>query len=106
MVLKAFEAERSYLYLTTKAKKPDPQPPELLTEIHRCTGTIDGIREANRSSPLFPHLSMVSEGILALGWVVEQRPADVVGDILGGSQFYGNRVLSQYKEKYGDMVHD
>ena len=85
--------------MTTKAKKPNPQPPELLTELHRHTGTVDEIREANRPSPLFPHLSAVSEGIVALGWIVESKPADFVADMLGGAQFYGNRVLKEYKDK-------
>ncbi len=50
-VAQAFAAERTYLYVTTKAKKPSPQPPELLTELHTCTGTVDELRETNRMSP-------------------------------------------------------
>ncbi|KAL9114474.1 MAG: hypothetical protein Q9227_001555 [Pyrenula ochraceoflavens] len=102
-VLAAFDAERTYLLLTTKAKKPNPQPPELLTELHHHTGAVDDIREANRPSPLFPHLSAISEGIVALGWIVETRPADFVTDTLGSAQFFGNRVLKEYKDK--DKAH-
>jgi adenylyl cyclase-associated protein len=54
---------------------------------------------SNRPSPLFTHLSAVAEGIVALGWIVEKRPVDFVGDILGGAQYYGNKVLKEYKEK-------
>ncbi|EXJ81707.1 hypothetical protein A1O1_07772 [Capronia coronata CBS 617.96] len=99
----AFEAERTYLLVSTKAKKPDPQPPELMTELHRYTSAVDEIREANRPSPLFTHLSAVSEGIVALGWIVEKRPGDFVTDTLGGAQYYGNKVLKEYKEK--DKAH-
>jgi hypothetical protein len=60
---------------------------------------VDELREANRPSPLFAHLSAISEGIVALGWIVESRPADFVTDTLGGAQFYGNRVLKEYKDK-------
>lgn len=98
-MLQAFEAERTYLLITTKAKKPDPQPPELLKELHRHLSAVDEIREANRASPLFQHLSAVQEGILALGWIVETRPADSIGDYLGGAQYYGNKVLKDYKDK-------
>lgn len=98
-MLRSFEAERTYLLITTKAKKPDPQPPELLKELHRHTSTVDEIREANRASPLFQHLSAVSEGIVALGWIVETRPVDFIGDILGGAQYYGNKVLKDHKDK-------
>lgn len=97
--MQAFEAERTYLLVATKAKKPSSQPPELLTDLHRLLGTVDEIREANRPSPFFVHLSAIAEGIVALGWIVESRPADFVTDTLGGAQFYGNRVLKEYKEK-------
>ena len=30
---------------------------------------------------------------------MEPRPADFVADTLGGAQFYGNRVLKEYKDK-------
>ncbi|EXJ77051.1 hypothetical protein A1O3_10209 [Capronia epimyces CBS 606.96] len=99
----AFKAERTYLLVATKAKKPDPQPPELMTELHRYTSAVDEIREANRPSPLFVHLSAVSEGIVALGWIVEKRPGDFVTDTLGGAQYYGNKILKEYKEK--DRTH-
>lgn len=91
--------------MATKAKKPNPQPPELMTELHRHTSTVDEIREANRPSPLFTHLSAVSEGIVALGWIVEKRPGDFVTDTLGGAQYYGNKVLKEYKEKYVGPPH-
>nr|KAK5444694.1 suppressor of rasval19 [Exophiala xenobiotica] len=102
-VKEAFEAERTYLLVTSKAKKPDPQPPELMTELHRHTSNVDELREANRPSPLFTHLSAVSEGIVALGWIVEKRPGDFVTDTLGGAQYYGNKILKEYKDK--DKTH-
>lgn len=98
-VAHAFSAERTYLYVTTKAKKPSPQPPELLTELHTCTGCVDELRETNRGSPFFTHLSAISEGIVALGWIVETRPAAFVSDTLGGAQYYGNKILKEYKDK-------
>ncbi|KAI1945503.1 suppressor of rasval19 [Ophidiomyces ophidiicola] len=102
-VLEAFEAERKYLLVSTKSKKPDPQPPELLTELHRASDEINNIRESNRPSPLFNHLSAISEGVMSMGWFFEIRPAEFVTDVLGGAQFYGNRVLNEYKEK--DKTH-
>ncbi|EFW13850.1 hypothetical protein D8B26_005970 [Coccidioides posadasii str. Silveira] len=102
-VLQAFEAERKYLLVSTKAKKPDRQPPELLTELQRASDEIDNIRDSNRPSPLFNHLSAVSEGVMSMGWFFESRPAEFVTEILGGAQFYGNRVLTEYKEK--DKTH-
>lgn len=31
---------------------------------------------------------------------MEKRPADFVTDTLGGAQYYGNKILKEYKEKY------
>ncbi|RDW76714.1 adenylate cyclase-binding protein [Aspergillus mulundensis] len=102
-VLEAFKAERTYLYVATKAKKPEIQPPELMSELHKASDTINNIRESNRASPLIDHLSAVAEGIVAIGWFVDPKPADFVGEMLGGIQYYGNKVLKEYKEK--DRTH-
>jgi hypothetical protein len=99
-VLEAFKAERTYLYVSTKAKKPEIQPPELMTGLHTASDAINNLRESNRASPLIDHLSAVAEGIVALGWFFDPKPADFVSEMLGGIQYYGNKVLKEYKEKY------
>lgn len=63
-------------------------------------GAVGDIREANRGSPLFNHLTTVSDGIAMLGWItVEPKPTDFVNETLGSAQFYGNKVLKEYKDK-------
>jgi adenylyl cyclase-associated protein len=99
-VLEAFRAERTFIYVTTKAKKPEPLPPDLLTDLHKATDTINNLRESNRASPLFNHLSAVAEGIFALAWLFELKPAAFVNEMVGGIEYYGNKVLKEYKEKY------
>ncbi|KAI9763138.1 MAG: hypothetical protein M1840_000903 [Geoglossum simile] len=102
-VSRAFSAQRKFLVITTKAKKPAIASPvymETLTDLQKQMGTVNDIREANRASPLFNHLSAVSEGITALVWVTnELKPAAYITEILGSAQFFGNRVLKEYKEK-------
>ena len=102
-VLRAFAAERKFLIVTTKAKKPDIQSPiymEILKELQSTIGTVNDIRVANRASLFFNHLTMVSEGIAMLGWItIEPKPLDYVTDMLGSAQFYGNRVIKEYKDK-------
>ncbi|KAI9841542.1 MAG: hypothetical protein M1837_000643 [Sclerophora amabilis] len=102
-VVRAFGAQRKILIVATKAKKPDVQSPlymEILTELQTEMGFVGDIREANRASPLFNHLSAVSEGIQALAWItIEPKPSDYVGEVLGGAQLFGNRVLKEYKDK-------
>ncbi|KAJ5418951.1 uncharacterized protein N7487_002501 [Penicillium crustosum] len=102
-VLQAFQAERTYLFVVTKAKKPDTQPPELMTDLHKASDNINNIRESNRASPLFNHLSAVAEGIIALAWFFESKPAEYVTDMIGGIEYYGNKVLKEYKDK--DKAH-
>ncbi|KAL8631388.1 hypothetical protein Q9189_002898 [Teloschistes chrysophthalmus] len=106
-VLRAFAAERKFLIVTTKAKKPDIQSPvymEVLKELHTTMGVVSDIREANRTSPLFNHLSVVSEGISVLFWVAnETKPVETITEMLSSAQYWGNRVVQQYKEK--DQTH-
>jgi hypothetical protein len=71
-----------------------------MTELHTASDAINNIRESNRASPLIDHLSAVAEGIVALGWFFDPKPADFVSEMLGGIQYYGNKVLKEYKEKY------
>ncbi|KAL8724867.1 MAG: hypothetical protein Q9166_007696 [cf. Caloplaca sp. 2 TL-2023] len=106
-VLRAFAAERKFLIVTTKAKKPDIQSPvymEVLKDLQATMGVVNDIREANRASPLFKHLSTVSEGINVLIWVAnENKPAETITEMLSSAQFWGNRVIQEYKEK--DQTH-
>ena len=73
---------------------------EILKELQSMMGAVSDIREANRGSPVFNHLTTVSEGIAMLGWItIEPKPTDYVKDVLGSAQFYGNRVIKEYKDK-------
>ena len=59
---------------------------------------------SNRKSPFFNHLSAISEGIPALGWIlVAPTPAPHIKEMSDAAQFYANRVLKDFKEK--DPIH-
>lgn len=98
-VQQAFKAERMFLLMSTKAKKPEPMRPDLFADIHRFMSQVDEIKDTNRGSEYFKHLATVSEGIVALGWIMETRPADFVDSALSGAQYNGNTVLRAYKDK-------
>ncbi|KAI5238183.1 hypothetical protein E4T43_07593 [Aureobasidium subglaciale] len=102
-VSRAFAAQRQYLIVANKAKKPDMTSPafsELIKDLQQEMGTVNDIKDSNRASPFKDQLNMVAEGMGGLQWVVfEGKPADYVGEILGGVQLFGNRVLKEYKEK-------
>lgn len=97
--MQAFQAERTFIFVSLKARKPSPHPPELLTDLHNASDTIDSLREANRDSPFFSHLSAVAEGIVALGWFFQSKPADFVNEMISSIEYYGNKVMKEYKDK-------
>ena len=58
------------------------------------------IREKNRKHEQFNHLSAVSEGIAALGWIaVSPTPAPYVKEMTDSAQFYTNKILVAFKDK-------
>lgn len=101
-VAQAFAAQRVFLLTSTKAKKPDMTSMafgELIQDLQHAMSTVGDIRDSNRASKVKEHLAMTSEGVSALQWLVmEGKPADYIGDVIGGAQMYGNRVLKTYKE--------
>ncbi len=110
-VQEGFQAQRKFLLITTKAKKPDMTGAEmsvyqdLLKPINDALMAVSDIKDSNRGSPDFNHLSAVSEGIMVLAWVTyATRPFKQVEESLSAAQFFGNRVLKEFKEKYASIV--
>ncbi|MEQ2164224.1 hypothetical protein GOODEAATRI_004407 [Goodea atripinnis] len=60
----------------------------LVLPVSKAIQQVQAFREQNRTSPLFNHLSAISESVPALGWVA-----------MDAAMFYTNRVLKDYKEK-------
>lgn len=106
-VLDGFKQQRRFLLISTKAKKPDISVSaemsvyqELLKPINEALMAVGSIKESNRGSPVFTQLSAVAEGIMVLAWVtVDNKPFKHVDESLGSAQFFGNRVLSEHKDK-------
>ncbi|KAF7957366.1 hypothetical protein EAE96_002951 [Botrytis aclada] len=102
-VLKAYVGQRRYILITTKSKKPGMQDEpfqKLIKPLQDSFTAVDDIRKSNRASPFFNHLSAVSESIGVLAWVtMDNKPFKHVDESLGSAQYYGNRVLKEFKEK-------
>jgi adenylyl cyclase-associated protein len=115
-VARLFNAQQQFLRQAVQSKKPgDQQLIEAIkpqsSEIEAITGMNQGKKmivyyffigftAKNRKSPLFNHLSAVSEGIPALGWIlVAPTPGPHIKDMTDAAQFYSNRVLKDFKEK-------
>lgn len=110
-VLEGFQEQRRFLLIASKAKKPDmagsemPVYQDLLKPINGALMAVVDLKEANRGDAVFSQLSAVAEGIMVLAWVtVENRPWKHVEESLGSAQFFGNRVLKDFKDKDADQV--
>ncbi|VDB95717.1 unnamed protein product [Peniophora sp. CBMAI 1063] len=84
-------------------KKPTEQNAfaELLQALQTDINAISAIKEKNFKERTFAnHLTFVAEGASAVGWVaIEGKPGPYVGEVRDASQFYGNRIIKEFKEK-------
>jgi len=63
-------------------------------------GKIGEIESKYRGKYLVNHLKTVSDGTPALGWVcIEPTPGPYVKETIGSSQFWSNKILTQFKGK-------
>lgn len=98
-----FEAERTILLLSTKAKKPAEGSAEYM-EVYKDIQTkmiaVNDVREKNRASDMKDHLALVADGTQTLGWiVVDNKPAEQAAELFGGAQMFGNKILRAHKDK-------
>ncbi|KAI4871827.1 hypothetical protein NFI96_016384 [Prochilodus magdalenae] len=105
MMKQAFSCQRQLLVTASCSQKPsDATLTSLLAPVSKVIQQVQAFREQNRSSPLFNHLSAVSESVSALGWVaMAPKPGPFVKEMQDAAMFYTNRVLKDYKEK--DKTH-
>jgi len=106
LVLKAVNAQRDFLQIAANSKKPsDAVFQTLLKPTSDLMGQIVAIKDTKRASKFANNLSTISEGIGALSWVcVSPTPGPHVGDMRGGSEFYSNRLLKDFKGKDQNQV--
>ncbi|KAJ4300226.1 suppressor of rasval19 [Collariella sp. IMI 366227] len=110
-VLEAFKEERKFLLITTKAKKPDLNGPEmsvfqdLVQPIGALMSAIGNLKDANRGKPQYDNLVTVAEGIMALAWVtIDTKPFKHVEEMFSSAQFWGNKILTANKNKEPQQV--
>ncbi|KAH9038989.1 adenylate cyclase associated N terminal-domain-containing protein [Lactarius pseudohatsudake] len=87
-------------------KKPEQAAfAELLHGLQEDIGAISAIKDANwKERDWVNHLSFVAEGSPAAAWIaVESKPGPYVTNMKEVTQFYGNRIIKEYKEK--DKAH-
>jgi len=107
LVQKAVQQQRDLVAKAVVSKKPAPETlQKLLEPTSNLIKEVIDLREKNRPSPQFNHLSTISEGIGALGWVlVTPTPGPFVAEARASSEFYSNRILKDYRGKEGGQIH-
>lgn len=99
----AFKAERTFLMVATKAKRPEVEAAmKLLKDLQMAIERVDETKQQNRDHALRDGLTMVADGIGSLGWIMVEtspKPYEYIHELFGGAQMYGNKVLKEYRDK-------
>jgi adenylyl cyclase-associated protein len=100
-VKRAIDAHAAFINIAAQAKKPDNETlMALLKPTSDAVAEVIKIRDSNRGNSMWNHLSAVSEGIPALGWVtVSPTPGPFANEYKGNSEFYSNKMIREYKGK-------
>eukprot|EP00005_Dracoamoeba_jomungandri_P002013 CAMPEP_0174251008 /NCGR_PEP_ID=MMETSP0439-20130205/980_1 /TAXON_ID=0 /ORGANISM="Stereomyxa ramosa, Strain Chinc5" /LENGTH=474 /DNA_ID=CAMNT_0015331223 /DNA_START=40 /DNA_END=1464 /DNA_ORIENTATION=+ len=108
LVKRAIVEERKILAAAAACKKPSDQ--DFMKMIQPCSalmGQVVEIREKSRGHEHFDHLSTLSEGIAALGWItITPTPGPFVDEARASSEFYSNKLLMKYKRDESERGQD
>jgi adenylyl cyclase-associated protein len=89
--------------VTTMAKRPEPLSApfmDLVKDTDMKMLAVDDARQKHRGSPVKDHLNMVADGSGTLAWItVSSKPADMIAELFGGAQMYGNKLLREFRGK-------
>lgn len=73
---------------------------ELLTPTIKHMNEIGSIKDQNRGKPDYNQTQAVADGADVFGWVTrENKQWKQAEESLQATQFYGNKVIQQYKEQ-------
>ncbi|EJD05958.1 uncharacterized protein FOMMEDRAFT_119381 [Fomitiporia mediterranea MF3/22] len=97
-----FKDMRNLLLTASACNKPDSKTFTSLQEpIGKGVTAVMQVPEKNRKERVwYNHLMVISEGIPSVGWVgVEPKPGPHVAQMKEAAEFYGNKVIKEFKEK-------
>ncbi|GJN88596.1 hypothetical protein Rhopal_001562-T1 [Rhodotorula paludigena] len=107
-VANGFLAQKDFVQLAsacTKVSASDPKYQQLIAPTQQALLAVIDVKEKNRASKESNQLSVVSEGIPALGWVtLESKPGPYVGEFKDSATFWVNRVIKEHKDSNPKQV--
>ncbi|WVQ82634.1 hypothetical protein IAT38_004766 [Cryptococcus sp. DSM 104549] len=105
------EAQLAFLKMASAHSKPSSVPAlgPLLEPQGKAVGAIveakDKLGRGKEGREWGSCLSTLGEGVSAWGWVqVEAAPAPYVGEMKNAAQFWGDRVVKQFKETNASVI--
>lgn len=106
-VLASFHEQRKILVTASRTKKPDASGlQEILQPMENYAAHVVSIQENNPFDSMHKHLSCVADGIPALGWIsIEMRAFNHVDKFFGYAQYFGNKVIKEYKGRLVRQCH-
>ncbi|GAA6009090.1 hypothetical protein JCM10207_004089 [Rhodosporidiobolus poonsookiae] len=107
-VANGFIAQRAYIQLASVCTKLSTSAPEfqsIIAPTQTALLAVIDIKEKNRASKESNQLTVVSEGIPALGWVtLDSKPGPYVGEFKDSAMFWVNRVIKEHKDSNPKQV--
>jgi adenylyl cyclase-associated protein len=105
LVKEAVTHHRNVLNIAAQCKKPSNDVfIKLLKPSTDVVVKIVELRDKNRASPYFNHLSTLSEGVPAFAWVgISPTPGPHVDESRASSEFYSNKILMQYRHDQSEQ---
>ncbi|THH08213.1 hypothetical protein EW145_g2859 [Phellinidium pouzarii] len=98
----AFKSLRLAILTASACIKPDAKAVNVLLEpLRKDVMTVLQVPEKNRKERVwFNHLQVIAEGIPSVGWIeVEPKPGPHVAQMKESAEFYGNKVIKEFKDK-------
>jgi adenylyl cyclase-associated protein len=105
---RAFAAQRDFLVMATQSKKPTNGASLDTAKIMPFLKDLQGaFRDCGASATPDPnHQKTVNEGLQALQWLLmEPTPMEYVKEMIGASDFWGNKIRMQHKNTDGGEPH-
>ncbi|KAF7322852.1 C-CAP/cofactor C-like domain-containing protein [Mycena chlorophos] len=98
---KQYQGLRSFLLTSASCRQPDEEGlKKLLSPIQASIESITRCKDAGRKDrEWFQHITIVGDGGLAVGWIVNPKPGPYIAEIKESVQYNGNRVIKEFKEK-------
>lgn len=104
---KAIDEEKTFLWAASLSKKvssTDPVFAEILKPINDIISQVVQVKDSTRDPKISNNLSTVAEGVPVLGWICVETPVSYIPDFKDSAQFWGNRIMKEFRGKNEDQV--